>query len=85
MTNYFESQEASKNARGEGRPVRSTLLREVNDRIREVGRDGDASILEFVCECGGGSCIAMVELTTGEYDGIRKTTSPVLAPEHVTA
>jgi len=41
--------------------------------------------LEFVCECGGGDCVAMVELTTGEYDGIRKTTKLVLAPEHVTA
>jgi hypothetical protein len=84
MTNYSESREVSKNARGDGWPVRSTLLREVNDRIREVGRDGDVSSLEFVCECGGGSCIAMVELTTGEYDGIRKTTNPVLAPDHVT-
>jgi hypothetical protein len=84
MTNPFESQEVSRNARGDGRPVRSALLREVNDRIREVGRDGDVSMLEFVCECGGGSCIAMVELTTGEYDGIRKTTNPVLAPDHVT-
>jgi hypothetical protein len=84
MANHFDSQGALKNARGDGRPVRSELLREVNDRIREVGRDGDVSSLEFVCECGGGSCIAMVELTTGEYDGIRKTTNSVLAPDHVT-
>src|SRR6186997_186821 len=85
MTNPFESQSVSSKARGDGRPVRSELLREVNDRIREVSREAGVSNLEFVCECGGGDCVAMVELTNGEYDGIRKMTKLVLAPDHVSA
>jgi hypothetical protein len=69
----------------EGGPVRSELLREVNERIREVGRNGDGPVsgLEFVCECGGGDCVEMVELTTGEYDGIRLGSDLVLADGHV--
>ena len=65
-------------------PLRSELLREVNERIREVGRNGDGPVsgLEFVCECGGGDCVAMVELTVGEYDGIRRGSSFVLAVGH---
>jgi hypothetical protein len=57
----------------------------VNERIREVGRNGDGPVsdLEFVCECGGGDCVAMVELTAGEYDGIRLGSRLVLAAGHV--
>jgi hypothetical protein len=71
-------------ARGNGAPVRSELLREVNDRIREVGREGTESIngLEFVCECGDGDCVALVKLTVTDYDGIRGETGFVLALDH---
>jgi hypothetical protein len=64
--------------------VRSELLREVNDRIREVGREGTESTkgLEFVCECGGAGCIGMVEISTDDYDAIRLGTGFVLAPGH---
>jgi len=85
MTTPFKSQEVTGNGRGEGRALRSELLREVNDRIREVGGEGSPSSLEFVCECGGGTCVAMVELTAGEYDGIRDTAVLVLADGHETA
>jgi hypothetical protein len=79
-----ERQGNGTNARGNGAPVRSELLREVNDRIRDVGRNGTGSLssLEFVCECGGGDCVAMVELSTGEYDGIRLGPGSVLASGH---
>jgi hypothetical protein len=85
MTNPFEGDEARGNGRGDGAPVRSELLREVNERIREVGRNGSAASLEFVCECGGGDCVAMVELPPGEYDGIRSEARFVLAAGHARA
>ena len=62
--------------------MRSELLREVNERIREVGRGGSASSMEFVCECGCGECVAMVELTTRDYDDIRRETGLVVAEGH---
>jgi hypothetical protein len=82
MANPLEGQGTRSNGRGEGAPVRSELLREVNERIREVGRNGPVCSLEVLCECGGGDCVAMVELTTREYDGIRRGTGLVLAQGH---
>ncbi|HUC35323.1 MAG TPA: hypothetical protein VMR48_06475 [Gaiellaceae bacterium] len=84
MTTPLESQRALGEGRGDGRPVRSELLREVNNRIREVGREGDLPNLEFVCECGNGGCVDVVELSAGDYDRIRKTSGLVLAAGHVT-
>lgn len=84
MTTPHESHGASGNGRGDGQPVRSELLREVNDRIREVGREGDFPSLEFVCECGNGGCIEVVELTAAEYDRIRAKSGVVFAADHVT-
>ena len=85
MANPPERHEAGRDAPGEGVPVRSELLREVNERIREVGRDGHGAALEFVCECGGGECVSLVQLTFGEYDGIRLGTGLVLAADHAPA
>jgi hypothetical protein len=63
--------------------VRSELLREVNDRIRKVGEPSmPVSGVEFVCECGGRRCEAMVKLTFDQYDGIRLGTGHVLAVGH---
>jgi len=80
-------EEAARNGRGDGAPVRSEVLREVNERVREVGRDGHGSLnsLEFICECGDGGCVAMVELPIGEYDHIRLGTGLVLAVGHAPA
>jgi len=87
MANPLDRHEPRRNARGDGAPVRSEVLREVNERVREVGRNGHGSLnsLEFICECGDGGCVAMVELTTGEYDHIRLGTGLVLAAGHVPA
>ena len=84
MANRLEENGNGRPGRGEGGPVRSELLREVNERIREVGRDADgrAQSLEFVCECGGSDCVAMVELSAGEYDGIRVGPGLILATGH---
>ena len=66
-------------------PVRVELLREVNDRIREIGdgfdhpRDG----IEFICECGANGCVARASLHPEEYDRLRAHTgSRVLASGH---
>lgn len=86
MASPLDGREPGKNARGQSEPVRSELLQEVNDRIREVGRDSEGRVnLEFVCECGGSGCEAMVNLTGAEYDGIRLGTGRVLAPGHASA
>jgi hypothetical protein len=84
VATFPEPRETGTNARGNGAPVRSELLREVNERIREVGRNGDFAMsgLEFVCECGGGDCVAMVELTVEEYEGLRLGPGFVLAAGH---
>ena len=76
--------ESGQSARGQAEPVRSELLQEVNERIREVGKPAEppASWLEFVCECGGRRCGALVRLTADEYDGIRLETGLVLAVDH---
>jgi hypothetical protein len=87
VTDLPAPQENGANARGNGAPVRSELLREVNNRVREVGREGAESVsgLEFVCECGDGECVAMVDLTVEEYDGIRLGSGFVLAVGHARA
>ena len=87
MANLPAREENGDSARGNGAPVRSELLREVNNRIREIGREGAESVtgLEFVCECGGGECVAMVGLTAEEYDGIRLGRGVVLAVGHTRA
>jgi hypothetical protein len=49
-------------------------FREINERMRSslarvVARD---ELLEFVCECGHGSCTDAVRLTLDEYDRVRE-------------
>jgi hypothetical protein len=52
------------------------LLREVNDRIEEVGRRlqvlPDDELLEFRCECGRRACEDFVSLTVPEYEHVRE-------------
>lgn len=51
---------------------RGALLREVNDRIRDIaGREENDSVWEFVCECGKTGC-PTVMLTLAEYDEARR-------------
>lgn len=60
---------------------RGALLREVNDRIRQIaGREENDSLWEFVCECGRPGC-ATVMLTLAEYDEARLG-SGVFVPAH---
>lgn len=51
------------------------LLREVNERIEEVGKRlqvlSDDDSLDFRCECGRPECQAFVSMTAGEYEHVR--------------
>jgi hypothetical protein len=51
------------------------LLREVNERIEEVGKRlqvlPDDGSLDFRCECGRPECEAFVSMTAGEFEHVR--------------
>ena len=50
------------------------LLRELNDRIEEVGkglRTEDDQTLDFRCECGSSDCDTFVSMTVREYEHVR--------------
>jgi hypothetical protein len=51
------------------------LLREVNDRIEEVGRQlrvlPDGERLDFRCECGRPSCEEFISMGVPEYQHVR--------------
>ena len=58
------------------------LFRFVNDRIRELGSPLLEEI-DFLCECGGGSCAQAIRLTAAEYDAVRADpTQFVVWPGH---
>ena len=52
------------------------LLREVNDRIEEIGKRlqvlPDSELLDFRCECGRPSCDDFISLTVPEYEHVRE-------------
>lgn len=53
---------------------RSSLFREVNERIREITTSWDDSQpVGFFCECDDPACTAPIELTLPHYDAIRAT------------
>ena len=63
------------------------LLREVNDRIHEVGERlqvlPDDELLEFRCECGRPECEEFISLTAREYEHVRSDNDRfALVPGH---
>ena len=75
----------------DGREARSArneaLLREVNDRIEDVGGGGgllpSERPLEFRCECGREDCHELVSLTVGQYEHVRSDNDRfAVAPGH---
>ena len=65
---------------------RRGLLRELNERIAEVGagfgfeRGGR---MRFVCECGSDECVQAIELTLAEYEAVRAHARRfAIAPDH---
>jgi hypothetical protein len=63
------------------KPTREDLLREVNERMAEVGSlDGDLP-LDFICECSDESCVEKVTMTVLEFTEATRR-GQVLAPGH---
>jgi hypothetical protein len=67
---------------GKGEGVRhATLIREVNERIREVS--GRVEAFEVLCECGRPGCDRTVEVTAARWEEIRSAERVfVVAPGH---
>src|SRR5947207_4540352 len=62
-------------ARDERLAKNEALLREVNERIHEVGARfqvlPDDELLDFRCECGRPECEDSVPMTSSEYEHVR--------------
>jgi hypothetical protein len=62
-------------AREERTARNEALLREVNERIQEVGERlqvlPDDELLEFRCECGRRECDEFISLRAPEYEHVR--------------
>jgi hypothetical protein len=62
------------------------LVREVNNRIREVGETfaaGEEVQLDLLCECGDERCNAVLTVTLEEYEAARLDDRHLLvAPDH---
>ena len=60
---------------------RASLIREVNERIREIS--GRLDSFEVRCECGRHDCDRTVELTGARWEEIRRAERAfVVAPGH---
>jgi hypothetical protein len=68
-------QSAAVDPREERTARNEALLREVNERIHEVGESlqvlPDNGELEFRCECGRPDCKEFVSMTASEYERVR--------------
>jgi hypothetical protein len=63
------------------------LLREVNERIHEVGETlnvlPDGELLDFRCECGRPECDGSVSMAAAEYEHVRSDNDRfALVPGH---
>jgi hypothetical protein len=71
----FALESASVDGRDERTARNEALLREVNERIHEVGESlqvlPDDEQLDFRCECGRPECEEFVSLKTREYEHVR--------------
>jgi len=63
------------NSRDERLAKNEALLREVNERIAEVGERlqvlPDDEKLDFRCECGRPECDSVVQMTPAQYEHVR--------------
>lgn len=74
-------------ARGERTARNEALLREVNERIHDVGERlqvlPDDGQLDFRCECGRPDCDEFVSMTASEYRRVRSDNDRfVVVPGH---
>lgn len=74
-------------ARDERIARNEALLREVNERIHEVGERlqvlPDNGELDFLCECGGPTCGKVVQMQATDYQRVRADSDRfVIVPGH---
>ncbi len=65
-------------ARDERLARNQTIFREVNERVAELaqGQLGAEPLeYQFFCECSDTSCVDRLELTLGEYESLRATST----------
>ena len=73
----METNEIEKIARTEA------LFREVNERIAETAERFEATVTNFVCECGDPRCTHRVGATLAHYERVRSDGDTfLLAPGH---
>ncbi len=50
-----------------------SILRAVNDRIRDVSATTTAAAeaIGFLCECGDVDCLGVIDVTIAEYEAVR--------------
>jgi hypothetical protein len=67
--------------------VKRTILREVNERIRERNHAGPRQLTDrydLICECGGPACARRVAVPANVFDDLRQDERRFLvAPGHV--
>jgi hypothetical protein len=73
--------------RDEREELDNDLLLEVNAHVHEAARRFEAVLpgqerWDFTCECGAPMCRFTVSLTLAEYEALRRSGRPVLAPGH---
>ena len=73
--------------RDEQEADKQDVLLEVNAHVHEAARrfegvEPGADRWDFTCECGAAACRSTVSLTLAEYEGLRESGGPVLAPGH---
>jgi hypothetical protein len=51
--------------------TKQIVFREVNERIAEITAEQGESASQFVCECGGPDCVSTLQLSLGDYSGVR--------------
>jgi hypothetical protein len=59
------------------------LFRAVNERVQAERLGEGEELISFICECGDENCVAEVDLTRAEYEGIRSDAVQfVIVPGH---
>jgi hypothetical protein len=59
------------------------LLREVNERIRDLEHGRAGGLYDLVCECGDDTCTAVMRMTAEEYEAVRSEPGTyAVLPEH---
>jgi hypothetical protein len=51
--------------------LNEALFREVNERLKTLGRHFDLGNLDLICECGRSSCAERITMSPADYEQLR--------------